>query len=99
MEKNGHNLLYSGVVDFNKSMNVKGRYTIDMRVADTGLLEKILKMTNYPSDTIYVDFEITGNYSKPNINIKYNSVGEYLKDKTNESVNQMIDDLKNMFKR
>lgn len=99
MEKNGHNILYSGTVDFNKNMNIKGRYTIDMNIADTGLLEKILKMTNYPSDTIYVDFEITGNYSKPDIKIKYNSVGEHLKDKTNESVNQMIDNLKNMFKK
>jgi hypothetical protein len=99
MEKNGHSILYSGTVDFNRNMNIKGRYTIDMNIADTGLLEKILEMTNYPSETIYVDFEIGGTYSKPDIKIKYNSVGEYLKDRTNESVNQMIDNLKNMFKK
>ncbi|MEO0233972.1 MAG: AsmA-like C-terminal region-containing protein [candidate division WOR-3 bacterium] len=99
MEKNGHSILYSGTVDFNRNMSIKGRYTIDMNIADTGLLEKILEMTNYPSDKIYVDFEIRGTYSKPDIKIKYNSVGEYLKDKTNESVNKMIDNLKNMFKK
>ncbi|MEO0289033.1 MAG: AsmA-like C-terminal region-containing protein [candidate division WOR-3 bacterium] len=99
MEKNGHTILYSGTVDFNRNMNIKGKYTIDMNIADTGLLEKILKMTNYPSNMIYVDFEIGGTYSKPDVKIKYNSVGEYLKDRTNESVNQMIDNLKNMFKK
>lgn len=99
MEKNGHSILYSGTVDFNKNMNIKGRYTININIANTGLLETILKMTDYPSDTIYVDFEIRGTYSKPDVKINYNSIGEYLKDKTNENVNRMIDDLKNMFKK
>jgi hypothetical protein len=98
MEKNGHSLDYSGRVDFNKNMNLKGKYVIDMRIADTGLLEKILRMANYESDSIIVDFDVLGTYSKPRVAITYNSVGEYLKNQTNDAVNDLIEEMNNLFK-
>ena len=98
MEKNGHSLDYSGRVDFNKNMNLKGKYVIDMRIADTGILEKILRMANYESDSIIVDFDVLGTYSKPKVAITYNSVGEYLNNQANDAINDLIDELNNLFK-
>ncbi|MDD3803171.1 MAG: AsmA-like C-terminal region-containing protein [bacterium] len=98
MEKNGHSLLYGGRVDFAKNMNIRGKYVIDMRVADTGLLERILRAAEYPGDSVVVDFEITGNYSKPKVKITHNSVAEYLKEQTSSTINEMLDELNNLFK-
>lgn len=99
MRKNGHHLVYGGKVDFNKVMDIEGIYLIDMRIADTGLLEKILRMSSYPSDSIVVKFRLKGDYKKPNIIITYNSIGSYLKEKTDENINRMLNDLKTIFKR
>lgn len=98
MEKNGHTLDYSGRVDFAKNMDIKGKYVIDMRIADTGLLEKLLRAADYASDSIVVDFELKGQYSKPKVEIKYNSVEEYLKNQTSAVVNDMLNELNNLFK-
>ncbi len=99
MQKNGHYLVYKGEVDFNKVMDIEGIYLIDMRIADTGLLEKILRISSYPSDSIVVKFRLKGDYKKPNIIITYNSIGSYLKEKTDENINRMLNDLKGIFKR
>jgi len=55
-------------------------------------------MADYKSDSIVVDFEVNGTYLKPKVSIKYNSVEEYLKNRTNDAVNNMIDELNNLFK-
>ncbi|PIP13101.1 MAG: hypothetical protein COX48_05235 [bacterium (Candidatus Stahlbacteria) CG23_combo_of_CG06-09_8_20_14_all_34_7] len=98
MEKNGRSLNYGGRVDFAKNMKLTGKYIIDMKIADIGLLERILRMADYKSDSIVVDFEVNGTYLKPKVSIKYNSVEEYLKNRTNDAVNNMIDELNNLFK-
>lgn len=98
MEKNGHSLKYSGRVDFAKNMKLKGSYIIDMKTADIGLLERILKAAEYPSDSITVEFDVTGTYSNPKVSIRRNSVGEYLKNQTSETVNGMLQELNNLFK-
>lgn len=97
MEKNGHSITYSGWGDFNKNINVKSQYIIDMRIADTGFFEKLLRSTDYESDSVIVNFDITGNFSKPGISMKGNSVGDYLKGQTQQFVDDFINDLNKIF--
>ncbi|MCK4524559.1 hypothetical protein KAU15_06500, partial [candidate division WOR-3 bacterium] len=81
MEKNGHLLVYGGNVDFEKQIFVDGKYIIDMRIADTGVFEDILKNAGFEEDSVYVDFEILGDYKLPVIDIKSNSITAFLKSK------------------
>lgn len=98
MEKNGHLLVYSGNVDFEKQIFVDGKYIIDMRVADTGVFEDILRNAGFEDDSVYVDFEIIGDYKLPVINIKNNSINAFLKSKTQNFADQVIDGLNELFK-
>lgn len=98
MEKNGHSLLYSGDVDFDKNMNIEGLYLIDMKISDTGILEKMLKSAFYDSDTIMIKFHLKGNYKEPKVSIYYSSIGEFLKKRTQENVDEVINKLNEMFK-
>lgn len=98
MEKNGHSITYSGYGDFSKNINVQSEYIIDMKIADTGFFERLLKSTDYPYDSIIVNFDIIGNFSKPHLNMKGNSINEYLKGKTQDFVDDFVDDLNNIFK-
>lgn len=98
MEKHGHNLIYSGNVDFRKRIFVDGKYTIDMKIADTGMFETLLRNTGYKADTVGVQFELLGNYKNPAVNIKKNSIGEYLKNSTQQVVDDFINNLNNIFK-
>lgn len=97
MEKNGHSLLYSGNVDFNKLIFVNGMYGIDLNAANTGMFETLLRNTGYKADTLGVQFELKGDYKRPTVNIKKNSIGEYLKTSTQQVVDDFIEGLNNIF--
>ncbi len=97
MKKNGHSLIYSGWVDFNRLMTIEGNYTIDMRIADTKALESLLRKINYDSDSIIVKFKIIGGYNDPDIEITYNSLTRFLKNKTKGFINNFFNDFKDAF--
>ncbi len=98
MEKNGHSLVYGGNVDFEKQIFVDGKYIIDMRIADTGVFEGILRNAGFEDDSVYVDFEILGDYKLPVIDIKSNSITAFLKSKTQKFADEVINGLNELFK-
>ncbi|MFO8061413.1 MAG: hypothetical protein R6U31_00635 [bacterium] len=97
MEKTGHSLIYSGNVDFDKNILIEGNYIIDLRLADTGVLERLLRAGDYEADTIGVKFELAGNYKMPAVSITENSLSGYIKNKFQDKADEFINEMKKLF--
>ena len=69
-----------------------------MRIADTGVFEGILRNSGFEDDSVYVDFEILGDYKLPVIDIKSNSITAFLKSKTQKFADEVINGLNELFK-
>ena len=97
MEKNGYSIEYSGKIDFNNNIFINGHYIIDLNIADTGPLEKLLRHVYYTKDSIIFDFKIDGDYKKPKVRITHSSISDFLKNKTQKFVDDFVDKINNLF--